>query len=918
MASLAYGSYEDAKALPENNQGKRKEKMIALSEFIPQNAVDENGVVFHGDDGIIVNFTSWYNARTQSELIAEAIRIIDASQQQQQGDNQPQSPTYSPTTPHSMSRQSSMSDVMDVDDDDDEEGLHINIPPPSSSRRVRNVGTKEDDSGRRSPAIVLEEAAQNHALTIPVKTNVFLPYQRRVIEAIRQIEQMRPTDLPGAQARELRRVIQVVYEVFFGVDYTTGNPTAFYQEHGAAPIAGMNPTELTQQATQARQAQETVNQNAEDSLGFLTTFLQPLFNRANDPTVAAAFTASWQQQGANTNIAAPLNDITRLMTAVQNIHIAGAHLVRSDPLFITNRHERVQQGDLRVRNWYERIGYWIALNGYGSFRDMVASQAPTLATRMDAFMPAAYRSSDLAIRQFEAALNEYNTIYQRLPPWARLCWTLPYPPGPPSTGYNPAVERSLNKPGSEEFQRAGVLAQRGEREGALQMLAYARGDVLNHPASTYPAFLTLTSGGQVNGPLISYYYALHGGRMLYQREGQQWLTDAFNSNPARFIQEMGRLVDTMEVMHRRYQASGGNLGEGFYGQNQAWLNATQALESRNPQTRQQAAARVSQAFGRGQVGTISRQVGLADICKPGGGGSSSMCESMRKKINPQRSTQMGSEPLYGNQVVSESGDGKQSSQKLRRDVAEQQSREIGARYAQEQRDLAGEQVTTRFLKALRERYAGGKRGDQYWTTATRQSTNNPEDTTTTPGILDILNTPVHLYGPVPSRTGKPVSPRQQQWVELPRDQAGVGIRPGLRLWQLLVRNLTGFRNINNDNTLLTRLGQLGTGIVQAARQGLSLDGFNNPDLRMSAEDVRTIALQMLQNPLLRSVIQVNPPAAATYTVSSANTAIYEIQGQNKRGGRRTRKHKKRRKKTRHRRKRGKKTRHKKKKRTRKH
>jgi hypothetical protein len=922
MASLMTGpTLEEAKQLPQNNKSNRVKKMRALSEFIPQNAVDQDGDAFHGSGGIFENFNG-YNAVVQKQIIAEAIAIIDAAQQQQQGVYQPQSPTYSPTTPLSMSRQSSMSDVdMDMD-----EPLHINIP---SSNRSRNVSTKEDDSGRRSPDIVLEEAAQNHALTIPVETNVFLPYQRRVIEAIRQIEQMRPTDLPGAQARELRRVIQVVYEVFFGVDYTTGNPTAFYQEHGAAPIAGMNPAQLTQQATQARQAQAVVNQRAEDSLGFLTTFLQPLFNRANDPTVAAAFTASWQQQGANTNIAAPLNDITRLMTAVQNIHIAGAHLVRSDPLFIANRHERVQQGDLRVRNWYERIGYWIALNGYASFRDYIVANfprlGPQLATRMDAVMPAAYRSSHLAIQQFEAALREYNTIYQRLPPWARLCWTLPYPPGPPSTGYNQAVTRSLNKPGSEELQHAGELAQRGDREGALQMLADARGDVLNHPASTYPAFLTLTSGGQVNGPLIAYYYALHGGRMLYQQEGQQWLTDAFNSNPGRFIQEMANLVDTMEEMHRQYQASGGNLGEGFYGQNQAWLNATQALESRNPQTRQQAAARVSQAFGTGQVGTISSG-GIAHMCKPGGGGSSSMCESMRgtmrRTFNPQQSTQMGSEPLYGNQVVSESGDGKQSSRAFRHNVAQQQSQEVGAIYAQGQRNLAGEQVTTRFLEGLRTDYAGGNRGDQYWTTEIRQSTNNPEETITTPGVLEILNIRVHLYAPVPSPPGRPVSPRQQHWAALPRDQAGVGSGPGLRLWQLLVRNLNGFRNINNPDELLHRLGQVGTGIVWAARQGTGLDGFNNPAFRMRADEVRNIALQMLQNPLLRSIIHVVPDAqsGSTYTQNSASRAIHDInaQGGKKRGGRRTRKHKKRRKKTRRHRHHRKKTRHKKKKRTRKH
>jgi len=921
MASLVQGSYEDAKALPENNKTNRIAKMRALSEFIPQNAVDQDGDAFHGSGGIFENFNG-YNTVVQKQIIKDAIAIIDAAQQQQQGVYQPQSPTYSPTTPSSMSR--GASDDMELDDD--EEGLHINIPPPSSSRRNRNVSTKEDDSGRRSPDIVLEEAAQNHALTIPVDPNVFLPYQRRVIEAIRQIEQMRPNDLPAAHAADLRRIIIVVYEIFFGVDYRTGAPTAFYQQHGAAPIAGMDPAQLTQQATHARQAQAAVAQNAEDSLGFLRTFLQPLFQRANDPAVATAFTASWQQQGANTNIAAPFNDIRRLMTAVQSIHEAGAHLVRSDPLFITNRSERVQQGDLRVRNWYERIGYWIALNGYASFRDMVSSFGPpgaNLATRMDDVMPAAYRSSHLAIEQFEAALNGYNTIYQGLPLWARLCWTLPYPPG--SIEYNQAVARFVNKPGSEELQHAMALAQGGDMAGALQIRNHARGDVLNHPASTYPAFLTLTPGGQVNGPLIAYYYALHGGRMLYEQEGRGWLTDAFNSNPGCFIQELGQLTDTLEVMHTQYQASGGSLGAGFFGKNQAWLHASQVLESRNPQTRQQAAACVSQAFGTGQVGTISSG-GTVRMCKPGGGGSSSMCESMRgtmrRTFNPQQSTQQGfnARPLYGNQVLEAS---KSSSiHAFRGHVADQQSKEVGAKYAQEERERGGEQVTTRFLAGLREQYARGNRGDQSWTTDTRQSTNNPEETITTPGVLEILNIHVRLYGPVPPPSGRPVSPRQQPWAEVPRDQAGVGRGPTLRLWQLLVRNLNGFRNIDDPDELLHRLGQVGTGIVWAARQGTGLDGFNNPVFRMRADEVRNIALQMLQNPLLRSIIHVDPDAqsGSTYTQNSARRAIHIInaQGEKKRGGRRTRKHKKRRKKTRRHRHHRKKTRHKKKKRTRKH
>ena len=96
-----------------------------------------------------------------------------------------------------------------------------------------------------------------------------------------------------------------------------------------------------------------------------------------------------------------------------------------------------------------------------------------------------------------------------------------------------------------------------------------------------------------------------------------------------------------------------------------------------------------------------------------------------------------------------------------------------------------------------------------------------------------------------------------------------------------------------------------------------LDGFQNPDFVMTHGEVRNIALRMLQNPLLRSVIQVHPERPATYTESSVQEAIRDIERKGEEEGK-TRKHKKRRKKTRHRRKRGKKTRHKKKKRTRKH
>jgi len=872
MASLSQLSYEEAKALPQNNKNARIRKFSQLSQFVPQNAEG-----YRGADGIIAKFAK-YNVRRMNTALIAIVDVIDQSA--------PQSPNYGPRDP------------MDVDDPPlDAPPMDIDDPPMDIDDPPMDI-----DAMNAAPDVVLQQAAQSNALSNVVNRNAFLPYQRQVVAAINQINQMKPENIKAGRARQLRRVIQVVYEVFFGVDYSTGQPTAFYTEYGAAPIAGMNPTQLTTQATQARLAQKAVNHDAEAALGFLSTLLQPLFERAsNDPEIGNALNNSWQQQGSNTGIAAPLNDIWALMQAVQNVHLAGAHLVRSDPLFIVNRSERVQQGDLRVRNWYERVGYWIALNGYASLRALVlnAPLGQQLAVRMDAAMPAAYRSPHIAIQQFEAALGEYNNVYKGLPPWARLCWTLPYPPG--YVRYNHTLTRSENKPGAEGLKQAMALAQEGDTGRAIQTLRDARGNVLNNPAPTYPAFLTLTGNGDVDGPLIAYYYALHGGRMLYEQEGQEWLENAFNSNPGRFIQEMGQLVDTMEEMSRQYQASG-RSGDGFFSQNQAWLNAVRALDSRNPGTRAEAERRVSGAFSNKQIGTIDTRAHTSAACRPGGSGSASFCQ--RFHPNPQQSSQQGMRPLRGIDVLRESGSGKQGVHEYRKNLAKEASRQVGAHYSQEQQDLAGEKVTIEFLKELRDGIENNNK-NKYWSTSTRKSTQNPELTIRTPGILDILNIPVSLHAPIPRR--RPTSPRSQQWTEVPREIAGTGHGPGLRLYQLLVRNLRGFRNINTQPALLQMLGMLGTGLITAARAGEGVDGFDNPNVRMFAPDVRKIALQFLQNPLLR--------AQFDYNENSANQAIIEIN--KKRGGRKTRKHKKRSKKTRNRRKRGKKTRHKRRKHTRK-
>ena len=103
-------------------------------------------------------------------------------------------------------------------------------------------------------------------------------------------------------------------------------------------------------------------------------------------------------------------------------------------------------------------------------------------------------------------------------------------------------------------------AQQAIQQRDFQLLMMARGSITEHfDPATYMAALTTNAVPNpnppprfqtvVNGPLLAYYYALHGGRMLYLRQGREWLQLAFLQNPARFIQELGNLRDTMENIH---------------------------------------------------------------------------------------------------------------------------------------------------------------------------------------------------------------------------------------------------------------------------------------------------------------------------------------------------------------------------------
>ncbi len=210
-------------------------------------------------------------------------------------------------------------------------------------------------------------------LTTLVDTNAFAPYQRAVQEAMNNIEEAgRGRTIAELDAQRLEAILRNVYEVFFGINYTDGTMTDFHKEHGAARIAGMTLLEVFTQATTAQQAQRGVQRRAETVFGFFATFLQPLIARRATlgvPAVGQKMSdVAWSQRGADAHLNDPLRMIFRLLNVLQDVHIAGSLLVRSDPLFIANRAERAAQGHLAVRTFWGDTSYAIARAGYSVLR----------------------------------------------------------------------------------------------------------------------------------------------------------------------------------------------------------------------------------------------------------------------------------------------------------------------------------------------------------------------------------------------------------------------------------------------------------------------------------------------------------------------------------------------------------------------
>jgi len=682
----------EIQVMSENNGPARGDKNLAIHNFMRINGIDSSR--FENQEGLI-----WPgSAAAQRQQIAAMIQDVEAGMGTSGSTPTGQGSQRRHRVSATKTSSDSDDDLMDMDTDDDGGGGGgggggVGIPPV--------------------------------ALTNMVNTNAFDPYQSRVEEAMAAIREIgRGQSFQEMQIHQLEEIITNVYEVFFGVNYATGQPTPFHIQHGAAPIAGMSLPEVVTQARTAQAAQLEQQRMQESVFGFFRTFLQPLIQRRNelDPQGNRMSDHAWSQRGADTGLSDPLSIIAQLLDALQNIHVAGALLVRSDPLFIANRSERAQEGHLRVRGFWGTTSYAIARAGYSVLRNVIGAISPGFAVQIDSIMPAAYRSGSLAIMNFEKALATFDHLYQNLPPWARLCWTLPFSTTSPN--YRADLPRWQNKPGAQQAEQAVQTHN-------FQLLMMARGSITEHfDPATYMAALTTTAvpihGSNpprfqkvVNGPLLAYYYALHGGRMLYLRQGREWLSEAFLLNPARFIQEMSLLRDSMDSIRSQFpRQHGQERGPPVIAQgSQQQQDARMLMDHTRTEQERAAAEQRLQAYfrslvGTGVIGTQHVEV-PAYLCRrqeppatcsqrlsnQAGRFAAAVSRHVQQYANQRHSSQQEAQPLPI-EALTQGMDGK-AHRDFNERRAEQNTREVGEKRAAVNTALAERSEAKSLLRGIR-------------------------------------------------------------------------------------------------------------------------------------------------------------------------------------------------------------------------
>ena len=409
-----------------------------------------------------------------------------------------------------------------------------------------------------------------------IQQNIFAPYQSQVQQIISDIERFQGLGDSGQQMRRyLSEKTNEIFAIFFGhapsgnpsrsntMDGTNSDtsmkvaanlrqlgintgfvPTDFYLKFGAAPVCGFNPSQLSASGMSATEIQRQSQQFASYILG---TFMDMI----------ASIKYSDRES--------PFNYIKGLLIAVKQLRDAAKFLLETDPLFVQNRARRAEQGDLMVRNWYQAAFYLFKKGTSKGLHQLLKKsfgQLPGGQKIIDGFqnrLPVAFRNTEAAISRFERALDNYDRVYQSLPPYFGLCWTLPFPRNSPNYDRT-GRKRQVNEVGIFQNKPNSGLATRAlkEKNESVRMrdMNYARASVLTTPIECYPAFLTLDDNGNANDGLIVYYASLWGGRSQFLRQGEEYLKQIFAADPNTYNQRVLPLLNQMEQLHATVGRSG--------------------------------------------------------------------------------------------------------------------------------------------------------------------------------------------------------------------------------------------------------------------------------------------------------------------------------------------------------------------------
>ena len=914
-------NWDEIQAMPENNSNNRGDKVDAIHNFMLTNNIDSSR--FENRDGLI-----WPGAAAAQRLqLAAMIEAVNSF-----GMRGRDSPQFVPQSPLSgFSQPGTPRSDMDGSNEGSSAFRPVSpgypfSPPPFASAPPMGTHVEAKEDGGGGGGIAAAVASETTDLA-QQRVTTFDAYQDHITALVKRIDDMKAQTRSEQQRRVLTQAIyDNMYGIFFG-HLPDGTPTQFYRDNGAAPICGMNAQQLVAVATRARTIDRAIDRFSEQTLGFLRYMFETV---------------------RQTDMGAPFSYISDLMEAVRRVHMSAHALIQADPLFVEHRSRVAAEGGLAVRSFVGQAMAAMISGGTTAVREVLRTLNPRIASEFNNWVRTENRDGPMAISAFERALMEYDRVYQSLPLEFRNCWVLPYPRRSREgiQGERQGLSRTQNKPGAAEvalsmdYMNAATqlqeqlnmaagqnfnpsdnlapfiaaardsLTQRGEvrpvenpeelvtnnftgpqivqelRMMAQQQMSIARGFVLENPIPCYPRFLTMNEGLNDAGPLLAYYYALHGGQQQFLAQGRDYLNKLFAENPQRFMREMQPLLDTLDNVRDRSAASR-RAGDGVFPENT--LAAAKAGDTGPMQERMDALSG-SQYPGREVYGTVHGPRGQVPL------------RTAADIMAVSASTDV---PQF------------QEQQRAAREeeVRRRRQREIAFRSLQMLKQQRVDEwingLRSNFVQAARALFNGkqNERGAEHWAALrellnTKLQLKNGQRITVFQLILRLNTYNIHM-----ELLQKFIEPNPN----LTADQI-MSVQSNLPLLNLLSRRMNPGDASNDWDGVRLMLGSIGAQLLRMANaaradQEVTLPFAGNPQLADGQWE--RLASEINSNALLRGLM----------TDASRSRGSYKgAETRRKQGGKRTRRHKMKRKRTRRHKMKRKRTRHhrKRKKHTRKH